>query len=268
MTDLTAHFGLRILPFTREIPVEQLYPHPQRQELLAMLRRVVEQRMSAALIAAAGLGKTSLLRQLIDELPDVRYRVHYVKVTGLSKRDMCREIAQSLVVREAGTYPRLVRAVQEAVETRTHTDGVRTVLILDEAHDMRPEVLGMLKALTNYEMDSRLVLSILLVGQPRLARLLRRADLEDVAQRLSWYGRLRPLSRDETYAYIEHRCTIAGATSELFDRRAMEAVYEMGRGNPRATDHLARRALEFAHQADVAVVGSQHVIAARTTLQP
>ena len=138
MTDLTAHFGLRILPFTREIPVEQLYPHPQRQELLAMLRRVVEQRMSAALIAAAGLGKTSLLRQLIDDLPDVRYRVHYVKVTGLSKRDMCREIAKSLVVHEAGTYPRGLELQLDMlmdVFAAAHRDGDRTAL-RDQARAM------------------------------------------------------------------------------------------------------------------------------------
>ena len=47
-----------------------------------------------------------------------------------------------------------------------------------------------------------------------------------------------------------------------------EALYEMGKGNPRAIDHLARRALEMAHRADTDRVGAQHVIAARATLQP
>jgi len=167
-----------------------------------------------------------------------------------------------------GTYPSLVRVIQEAVQQRSQLDSVRSVLVLDDAHELRPDVLGMFKALTNFEMDSRLILSVILVGQPPLSRLLSRPDLEDVAQRLSWYGHLRALSREETLAYIEHRCTIAGATSPLFDERALEALYEMGRGNPRATDHLARRALEMCHEADAQVVGSQHVIAARVTLSP
>ena len=125
----------------------------------------------------------------------------------------------------------------------------------------------MFKALTNFEMDSKLVLSVVLVGQPSLSKLLRRADLEDVAQRLSWYGELRPLSRDETHAYVVHCCQIAGATRELFDARAQEALYEMGRGNPRATGHLARRALEMAHAAEVQTVSAKHVISARGTLR-
>ena len=65
-----------------------------------------------------------------------------------------------------------------------------------------------------------------------------------------------------------HRCRIAGASEPPFDDRAMATLYEMGRGNPRATDRLARRALETAHRAGDTCVGAQHVIAARATLQP
>jgi len=265
--EFNAHFGFRKTPFTREISVSELYAHPQHDEVLACLVRAVQHRMSAALQAPAGFGKTALIRALLAALSDVRYRVHYVKVSGLSKRDMCREIAKSLGLAEAGTYPRLMRLVQEAVETRSVTDGVRTVLVLDDAHELRPDVLGMFKSLTNFSMDSQLLLSIILVGQPPLSRLLRRADLEDVAQRLSWYGQLRALSRDETLAYVLHRCAIAGANRELFDSRAQEALYEMGRGNLRATDHLARRSLEMAHALDAPTVSANHVITARATLR-
>lgn len=264
--DFNAHFGLRKTPFTREVAVSDLFIHPQHDEVVERLKRVVHERMSAGLHAAAGLGKTTLIRALRDALPDVRYQVHYVKVTGLSKRDMCREIARAIGVAEAGTYPRLVRLIQEAVESRSFANGERSVLILDEAHEMRPDVLGMFKALTNFQMDSQLVLSVLLIGQPPLTRLLRRVELTDVAQRLAWYGELRPLSRDETDAYITHRCRIAGAQRELFDGRAREALYEMGRGNPRATDALARGSLERAHRTGAETVSASHVVDARTTL--
>lgn len=266
--DMNARFDLRNTPFTREISVKELFPHPQRVAAVESLLQVVDQRMSAALIAPAGLGKTTLLRELRDRLPEVRYSVRYVKVTGLSKRDMCREIAATLGLPPVGTYPGLVRAVQDAVERRVADDGVRTVLIVDEAHEMRADVLGMFRLLTNFEMDSRLVLSVLLVGQPPLAQLLRRPELEDLAQRLSWYGTLRPLTREELREYVVHRCAVAGASPSTFEDRAIEALFEMGKGNPRATDHLARRALEMAHQAGVNRVGAQHVIAARASLQP
>jgi hypothetical protein len=108
---------------------------------------------------------------------------------------------------------------------------------------VRPDVLGLLRILTNFEMDSRLVLSIVLAGQPPLGALLRHERLEDVAQRLNFCVTLRLLSRDETARYIEHRCAIAGAPTCPFAPETTEAISEAGRGNLRATDRArARRA--------------------------
>jgi len=93
LTDLRAAFGFHAVPFTREIATDHHLRLPFLDDALAGLLAAVEARMSAARIAPAGTGKTALLRRLRDALPDARYHVHYVKVTGLSKRDMCREIA-------------------------------------------------------------------------------------------------------------------------------------------------------------------------------
>jgi type II secretory pathway predicted ATPase ExeA len=57
-----------------------------------------------------------------------------------------------------------------------------------------------------------------------------------MARRILHYATLRPLSRDETAKYIEHRVTIAGAPLCPFDASALDALYEIGRGNLRSTD--------------------------------
>ncbi|MFC1527111.1 AAA family ATPase, partial [Candidatus Latescibacterota bacterium] len=137
--------------------------------------------------------------------------MRYVKVTGLSKRDLCREIAAVCGLTPTGIYPALVRKLQDAFANSADTDGLRPILLLDEAHDLRPESLAMLRLLTNFEMDSRLVVSVVLAGQPPLSTLLRRPDQVAMAQRLAHYATLRLLSRDETRAYVEHRCAVAGA---------------------------------------------------------
>ena len=268
MNDLRSRFAMHTLPFTREIPVEHRFSLPLFDTPLAALLRVVQERLSAALVAPAGTGKTALLRALVAQLPEARYRIHYVKVTGLSKRDMCREIATALGTPAAGTYPSLVRRIQEHYAALADTGGLRPVLLLDEAHDLRPDVLAMMRLLTNFDMDSRLVLSIVLAGQPPLRTLLRRDDLDDIARHLAHYATLRPLSRAETARYLEHRCTIAGATTLPFDTSAQDAIYEIGRGNLRATDRLALKALELAHLADTNVAGANDVTEARKVLWP
>lgn len=264
--DLNARFGFHSTPFTREIAVDRRFTLPIYDDTVAALARVVDQRESAVLIAPAGAGKTTVLRTLRQRLPEARYDVSYVKVTSLSKRDLCREIASALGAPPAGTYPTLVRRLQERFVACTDADGRRPVLLLDEAHDIRPDVLGILRILTNFEMDSRLVVSLLLAGQPPLRQMLRRDHLEDVAGRMAHLAALRLLSREETRAYVEHRITVAGATTVPFDAGACEALYEIGRGNLRATDRLALKALEVAHDNGNDVVDATTVTRARSSL--
>ena len=268
MKDLHSRFGFHSTPFTREIAVDKRFTLPVFDEALDALQRVVQQRMSAAVIAPAGTGKTVLLRSLEKQLPDARYRVTYIKVTGLAKRDMCREIAFAVGCTPAGCYPMLVRRLQEHFLSNTDTDGLRPVLLVDEAHDLRPEVLGMLRLLTNFEMDSRLVISIILSGQSPLKNLLRRDDIEDVARRMSHYATLRPLTREESLRYVEHRCTTAGASAIPFDSTSIDAMFEIARGNLRATDRLGLMSLEVAHLAGCDVVDSNHLVEARRLLWP
>jgi len=261
--DVHATFGFHKTPFTREIEVNDMLPMPHLDEQRDALLEQLERRASAAIIAPAGAGKSCLLRSLRARLPEARYRVHYVKVTDLSKRDFCREIATAIGAKPAGSYPMLVRRLQEDFEQNGAADGVRPVLVIDEAHDIRPDVLSILRILTNFEWDSRLVLGVILAGQPKLEAMLKNGPLEDVAQRLSYYARLRLLSRDETASYLEHRCTVAGARSAPFDAGAVEAVVDMSRGNLRAIDQLCLGALGVAAKRGASVAASADVVAAR-----
>jgi general secretion pathway protein A len=268
MSDLRSVFGFHAVPFTREIREEDLLPMPFLDDALAGLMRAVEHRMSACVLAPAGAGKTALLRRLRAQLPEARYHVHYVKVTDLSKRDLCREIAVACGTQPAGSYPMLVRRLQERYETLTHTDGRRAVLLCDESQDLRPDVLAMFRLLTNFDMDSRLVVSLVFAGQLRLKTLLSRDDQEAMARRIVHYAHLRLMSREETESYVAHRVTVAGASQSPFDARAIDALFELGRGNLRTTDDLALAALDRAAHSGHAAVSVQHVLAAKRDLWP
>lgn len=264
--DLRAHFAWSTLPFTREIDIQDRFQAPAAEQALADLRRVVENRMSAALIAPSGGGKTLLLRALKESLPEARYRVHDVKVTDLSKSDMCREISTVCGLPPAGNYPSLLRQLQQRFAEQLDEEGLRPVLLLDEAQDMRPEVLATLRILTNFDLDSRLVLSVVLAGDTRLQLLLERHDVESVRRRLSHLATLPLLARDQTRAYLEHRLKLAGAEPKIFHEEATDAVFEITRGNLRAIDHLCFKSLELAAKRDCREVTATIVANARRQL--
>ena len=123
--DLRKAFGLRMIPFTREVVIP--WESEIFTEAISDLQRVIENRMSGALIAPAGTGKTSVLRALTRELPEARYHVTYIKVTSLSKRDFCRELATAIGLDPVGTYPKLVRTLQDSVQNATDTDALDAV---------------------------------------------------------------------------------------------------------------------------------------------
>lgn len=263
MTDVRSHFAFTTTPFTCEIQSNQGYRLDFFDEAITGLRQTVENRMSAALIGPAGTGKTFILRTLREHLPEARYKVRYIKVTDLGKRDMCRELAAAVGITPVGTYPTLVRRLQEAFLTSLSTDGLRPVLLIDEGHDIRPEVLAMLRLLTNFEMDSRLVVSVILAGQPLLKKMLCRDDLSDIARRLAYCVTMRLLTRDETSRYLTHRLAIAGNTTDCFAPEAVDALFEIGRGNLRAIDYLALACLQLAADRGDRIVGMDHVTQAR-----
>lgn len=266
--DLLGRFGLRTLPFTREIAVEEQFSIKGHDEAVSALERVILHRNSGGLIAPSGTGKTQALRKLCRKLPEARYRITYVKVTGVSKRDLCRHISMAIGTEPAGTYPALVDRLQEKWQRLSQIESLHPLIIFDDSHEMRLDVLGILKALTNFQMDSKLGVSILLAGQMGLSRMLRRDELEEVSRRLSHVAKLDPLSQEQVQKYLEHRLLIAGSKRFPFDDRAVQTIYDIARGNLRATDQLALKCLEVAHLDNDDIVDSNHVVKARAYVCP
>lgn len=266
--DFLSRFAFHTTPFTREIEIKNRFHREENEQHLEYLRRVVEKKMSAAIVAPAGTGKTMLLRTLADSLPEARYQVNYLKITSLSKRDLCREISKALGLEQAGNYPTLVRRIQDRFTSSIEGDGRKPVLIFDEAQDMQSDVLGVLNILTNFEMDSKLVVGVILAGQLRLKELLRQPRLESVSRRMAHFVTLKLLSAAEHNQYIAHRCLVAGSPSSPFDEQAVHLLHELTQGNLRATDFLALKSLEVAHDHDKERVDANHVSEARALLWP
>jgi len=201
--DLRAHFGLSAVPFTREFPIDKRFSFPELENGLTLLQQAVEQRSSTAITGPAGSGKTVLLRALRHTLPEARYKLSDIKVAGLGRRDLCRELAVALGLPPAGQYPTLVRRLQDAVQN-TLGNGLRCVLLVDEVQDMPLEVLPIFRLLTNFDMVSRLVLPVVLCGQPSLVQTLLRESLDSLAMRLTVHVKLFNLCLLCRYRHNRH----------------------------------------------------------------
>lgn len=239
-------FRFTSAPFSKEFRIDGRFKIAFLDDELAALKAVVDSRRSAVIVAPAGTGKSVTLRSLSASLPAARYKVHYFKLTDLSSRDLCRQVAQFVGAPPAGSYPALVKALEERLRLGYDGGGTRQLLIFDDAHDMRPDGLRLLRLLTNFDMDSRHVISVILAGQPPLKRSLMNADNDDIHQRLAHFGELRLLTREETKTYVDHRLKMVGSPRSPFTPQSLEALYEVASGNMRAIDEIAIGALEIA----------------------
>jgi type II secretory pathway predicted ATPase ExeA len=138
----------------------------------------------------------------------------------------------------------------------------RPILIVDEAHHLRTDVLEDLRLLTNYQMDAENRLCLLLIGQTELRRRLNMAVYEALSQRIVVRYHVAGLSREELAGYLAHRLRLAGTELPLFEPAAIEAIYQATGGLPRKVNMLAHHALMAAALAKAKVVSAEHVQAA------
>ena len=119
----------------------------------------------------------------------------------------------------------------------------RPILIVDEAHHLRPDVLEDLRLLTNYQMDAENRLCLLLVGQPELRRRLSMAVYEALSQRIVVRYHLPGLCAEELPKYLAHLLALSGVEISLFEPAAIEAIFSATNGLPRKVNLLAHHAL-------------------------
>jgi general secretion pathway protein A len=122
--------------------------------------------------------------------------------------------------------------------------GERTVLIVDEAQSLPLDLLEEIRLLANIETNEQKLLTVIIAGQPELAQRLNDRSLRQFKQRVALRCELRPLTSQETAAYIVGRIRAAqGVAAEVFTRQAVALMHERSGGIPRTISVIADNAL-------------------------
>ncbi len=262
------HFGFTHFPFERELEPDTLFATSAGQEAEARLKHLLELRGIGLLTGEVGSGKTTVCRKVTAALHPGLYRVLYVTLSTGHVLDMYNCIAWELGLPTERNRAAAYRAVHSEI-TRLATEArQRPILVIDEAHHLRNEVLEDLRLLTNYAMDSERRLILLFVGLMELRRRLSMTVHESLAQRLVVQHHLTGLTREELPAYLAHRLELAGCTLPLFEPAAIEALFQATHGLPRKVNRIAHYALTAAALAKAKQVKVEHLQAALDELQP
>ena len=240
------NYGLFEQPFGVTPDPRFLYLGSKPREALAALEYGTEMgRGFMALIAAPGMGKTSLLFQYLERLRG-RARTAYVFQTDCDSRDLLRAFLCDLGIKPAGKDMHELRVALQHVLLEEMQAGRRVILVIDEAQKLSSSALESVRLLSNFETPAAKLIQIVLAGQPELAQRLARPELAQLRQRISFFVTLEPFTREEVHAYIAHRLWVAGyAGPALFTPGAQLLIAERSASIPRNINNICFSAMSL-----------------------
>ena len=240
------YYGLKEPPFQLTPDPRFLYFSRSHRESYAQLTLGLRMRRGFIILSGeVGTGKTTLLRAIIRELgPDIR--IALIVHTLLSARGLLQNICKEFNIDTEGLSAKsdYILRLQEFL-TDLYSRGESAVLIIDEAHNLKDEILEEIRLLSNMETEDSKLLQICLSGQPELLDTLAKPQLRQLDQRISLRCLLTNLDEKETGEYIRHRLSVAGLEmlGEVFTAPAVQYIHQLTGGIPRKINILCENAL-------------------------
>jgi len=260
------YFALSCEPFSIVPDPGFLYPSSQHRQAVAHLKYGLDREGGFVLLTGeVGTGKTTLTRTLIKRLP-AHVRVAYVLNSTFDAADVLASICQELGIKlPKSSKTSLTKNCVDALNAdliESHAEGKKTLVVIEEAQNLSPEVLEILRLLSNLETATHKLLHILLVGQPELLETLAQKDQRQLNQRVVARFHLLPLEKTDVANYVNHRLHHAGANRAIFESSAMTTLFKLTQGVPRLINLICHHAMLAAYATGTKTVSAKLVKAA------
>jgi general secretion pathway protein A len=244
--DYLAAFNLSAEPFTKELPDSELWLPPSKQTLRDEILDAAHSHQHVVLTGEPGAGKTCLVRSVRHDLEPQTFRLTYCHNVTVSRRDFYRQLCAALGLprchlNAGDLFVAVANCVQDLA--REH---LFPVLLIDEAHLLHQDTLDHLHIMSNFDWDSKALLSLILVGLPELDERLRLRRNRSLYSRVHCRLSIGSLEPQDTADYIRMRLHRVGCDREIFSSDALAMIHEAAAGSLRDIDRVATGALRAA----------------------
>ena len=259
-------FGFQKEPFSQEIRVEDLYPLPGLKAATERFMYALELGAVSIVTGDVGSGKSTALRYAASKLHPSKYKIVSLVASTGSMVDIMRLICAGFEAEGSSSsltkLGRILKAAIIEIAQRKQTP----VLIIDEASLLRLDIFAQLHAISQFDMDSRPLLPIILAGQNNLIDKLMFHSSRPLASRVIGRSHMEGLKLKDMTGYIKHHLEIASVKEQLFSEEAVLAIHQGSGGLLRRANLLAKGALMAAAKEQCRVVSAEHVRMASTEI--
>ena len=250
---LLSLWGLKWNPFSPELPGEGLLVTPKIDLFAWRVEQLVQEGGFALVTGESGTGKSVALRIIAQRLSALRdVHVGVIERPQSKGADFYRELGDIFGVK-LNPHNRWggFKALRERWKSHVASSRIRPVLLVDEAQEMSPEVLGELRILSSADFDATSLLTVILSGDGRLLELLRQEDLVPLGNRIRMRLVTEASSREELLELLRHALSKAG-NATLMTAELMDTLVDHSVGNYRLLMNIGAELLAYGMANEVA----------------
>ncbi|MGE5255773.1 MAG: ExeA family protein [Hyphomicrobiales bacterium] len=242
-----SHFELKQEPFSSSPDPEFLWMGTKQAMTFKTLKEGILDRDGCVLLTGdIGTGKTILIKSLA-QLDHVAAVFVTANDPSLNRLDFCNILAAEFGLNRRFDRRQDFYASFADFLLAGYSAYRKVLIIIDEAHQLNPDILREAVSLSNLKTAGRKPLKIFFVGQPELSQMLSSAETRDVLENITAHCRLEPLTEDETRSYVDHRLKVAGRQRPLFSADAVKEIHTLSRGYPRLINIVGDHALVYGY---------------------
>ena len=257
-----AYWNMEFNPFEKEIDINKLYRTTDFNEALTRLDFLHKTRGIGLFTGNPGSGKTYAIKYFLEHLNTGLYKIIYIPLTTISVLDFYYALAMSLGLETCRSKAKMFFRIQNQIKQLVEEQKKNLIIAIDEAQLLQKDILTDLKILFNFNMDSKNMVTLILIGLPVINHTLSRGIFEDLNQRIVMKYDFKGITEQDIKLYIADRLKLVNANENIFNESSIIALSGSCDGSIRKLNLIVERALTIGALDKVSEINSDMVMKA------